>query len=162
MNNTINLSEMRKELQKIKGLGTVTINKILTHFEKKSFLPKAETYCYSWDDEQYHGTYDSVEEALEDARKDNSDGWYGSVYIGTCTDVKLSWNSNEEQIIESMYENLYDEVGEVAECFEVTIEQELELAKRIDATVEQWLRDMDIKPNCYKVLDGHLVSLKGE
>ena len=124
----------------------------------------SERYCYSWNDEDYNGCYDSVEEALEEAREEAKEFRYNveDVYIGTCTDVTLDWNSNEEKIIESMYDLLENEVGECAENFEISIEEELELARRIDKTVEQWIKDMNIKPNCYQVLDGHLVTLKEE
>ena len=140
----------------------------ISFFEEKDVEPdcemNSERYCYSWNGEDYYGCYDSIEEALEDARYEHKENRYNveDVYIGTCTDVTLDWNSNEEKIIESIYYFLEDEIGEWAENFEVTIEQELELAKRIDATVEQWIRDMGIKPSCYQVLDGHLVPLKKE
>lgn len=72
----------------------------------------------------------------------------------------MSWNSNEEKIIESIYDNLYDECGEASESFEITREQELELANRIDKCVEQWIKDMKIKPNCWTVVNEHLVKLR--
>ena len=118
-----------------------------------------EVYCYSWDGESYQGEFDSEEEAIESAQYDYPDREY--VYIGTCTEPTLSWNSNEEQIIESIIENLSDDVGgDYAENFEVSTEDELELARMIDETVKEWIEKCKIKPSCYSVLDGHQVSLK--
>jgi hypothetical protein len=114
-------------------------------------------YCYSKDGEHYFGAFDTEEEALEDAK-----GSYPndkSIYIGTCTEPKLRWNSNEEYVIESMMECLDEEVGEAAENFEVSTEEELELARMINAAVEAWILQEEIKPSCYKVLDGHVVVL---
>lgn len=114
-------------------------------------------YCYSWDGEMYYGQYKSEQEALNEAKKDRKDA--KQVYVGTCTDPILRWSINEEDIIESIGENLCEDVGEAAENFEITIEQEIELAKMIDETVEAWIKQEQIKPSCYKVLDGHIVEL---
>ena len=120
----------------------------------------SDKYCYSWDEEMYYGEYDSEQEAIDDAKGDCPDKEY--VYIGTCTEPKLTWCSNEEKIIESIMDNLSDDVGEAAENFEVDIEDELELARMIDETVETWIIQNKIKPSCYMVLDGHKVYLKSE
>jgi len=127
--------------------------------DKSNVAKNTEEYCYSWDGEMYYGKFASEEEAVEAAKVDRSDAM--SVYVGTCTEPAIRWNSNEEKIIESIYEQLIDDVGEAADNFEVSREAELDLAAMIDATVGEWIKKNAIKPNCYKVLDGHLVSLKG-
>ena len=116
-------------------------------------------YCWSSDGEHYNGSFDTEQETIEDAKETVNDA-YEEIYVGTCKEPVLSWNSNEEKIIESIYDNLYDECGEVSEIFEITREQELELANRIDKCVEQWINDMKIKPNCWTVVNEHLVSLR--
>lgn len=117
-------------------------------------------YCHSRDGEFYCGEFDTEEEAMEDARGSYPD--LEEIYIGTCTEPTLRWISNEDQIIESIKENLGEDVGEVAENFEVTSEQEVKLGRMIDETVKAWIAQENIKPNCYQVLDGHIVSLKIE
>ena len=116
-------------------------------------------YCWSSDGEFYYGKCDNEQEAIKEA-KASLDDTYDEIYIGTCETPTLSWYSNEERIIESIYENLYEECGEVSESFDITTEQELELAKRIDKCVERWIKDMKIKPNCWKVVNEHLVKLR--
>lgn len=116
-------------------------------------------YCWSVDGEYYTGDFNTEQEAIEDAKECVGDTCE-EVYIGTCEKTVLSWNSNEEEIIESMYDNLYEECGEASENFNVTREQELELANRIDKCVEQWIKDMKIKPNCWAVVNEHLVGLR--
>ena len=118
---------------------------------------KAKKYCFSWDGDYYYGEFDSEQEAINEARHERPDEKY--LYIGTCTKPVLKWNSYEEEIIESIAENLRDEVGEAAENFEVDIQDELELARMIDDTVKAWIEKRKIKPGCYKVLDGHLVNV---
>lgn len=114
-------------------------------------------WAYSFNGEEYNGCYNSYEECLDDAKLDNYEH-QDIVYIGTCTEPTLIWCSCEDYIIDSICENLYDQVGEYAD-FEPTDEQELDLAKRIDKCVEQWINDWKIKPNCYTVLDGKEVKI---
>ena len=115
-------------------------------------------YCHSRDGEFYWGEFDTEEEAIEDAERSYPND--ENVYIGTCIKPTLRWISNEEQIVDSIIENLSEDVGEVAENFEVASEQEVKLGRMIDETVEAWIAQENIKPNCYQVLDGHIVSLK--
>lgn len=114
-----------------------------------------EKYCHSSDGEVYYGAFDTEQEALEDAKETYLDD--EQCYIVTATEPELRWCTNEEHIIESIVDNLCEEVGEVAENFEVTTEQELELARMIDETVKLWIKKENIKPQCYSVLDGHVV-----
>ena len=116
-------------------------------------------YCWSSDGEHYNGSFDTEQETIEDAKETVNDVCE-EIYVGTCKEPILSWNSNEEKIIESIYDNLYDECGEASESFEITREQELELANRIDKCVEQWIKDMKIKPNYWTVVNEHLVRLR--
>lgn len=114
-------------------------------------------YCHSRDGEIYFGEFDAEEEAIKDAKGAYPDA--EEVYIGTCTKPTLRWISNEDQIIESIKDNLGEDVGESAENFEVTPEQEVELGRMIDETVKVWIAQEKIEPQCYQVLDGHIVSL---
>ena len=116
-------------------------------------------YCWSSDGEHYNGSFDTEQETIEDAKETVNDVCE-EIYVGICKEPVLSWNSNEEEIIESMYDNLYEECGEASESFEITREQELKLANRIDKCVEQWIKDMKIKPNCWTVINEHLVNLR--
>lgn len=149
------LKDLRKELHEIKGLGDVTINRIMEHLEKKNFIKPQERYCYSFNGEDYNSAFfNTIEEALEEAKECNEDGCT-SVYIGTATKPELRWLSNEEHIIESMNEQLYEDCGEYAiDGLDISIEQEIDLGKMIDATVEEWIRKHNIKPSCFVVLDG--------
>lgn len=147
------LSELRKELKEVKGLGNVTINRIMAHLEKKNFINPQKQYCYSFNGEDYSASFNTIDEALEEARECNEDGCT-SVYIGTVSKPSLGWLSNEEHILESMREQLYDDCGEYAiDALDISVEQEIDLGKMIDETVEEWIRKHNIKPSCFVVYD---------
>lgn len=116
-------------------------------------------YCYSWDGTNYsNGPFNSEEEAIADAKETNTSA--EEVWIGTITEPKLRWFSNEEGIIDSMYENLREDCGDFADDFEIPLEQERELASMIDETVQKWIEKNHIKPDCYQVLDGALYTIR--
>lgn len=154
--------EMRKELSKVKGLGSVTVNRIIEHFVKKGLIFSSPQYAYSIDDYYYNGCFDSIEEALEEAKREYKN--IDEVYIGTVTRPKLRWNANEERILESMQDNLDEDCGEFADGFldGISTEQEIELAHMIDKAVEEWLEKYQIKPTCYTVNDGALYPLNND
>lgn len=155
--------ELRKELCEVDGLGDVLITRIMEHLERKKFVREPDKYWCSWNGECYdEGPYDSLEEALEGAKEANVFK-YKKVWIGTAEKATLRWNSNEEEIIESMIENLCEDCGEYGEdALDVTVEQELDLAKMIDEVVSQWIRKHDIKVSCFTVRDGREFDLTGE
>ena len=96
------------------------------------------------------------QEAIEDAKE--SYPGESEIYIGTCTKPVFRWDSCEGEIINSIKENLSEDVGEAAENFEVSEDQEQELARMINETVKAWIEQEEIEPSCYCVLDGHIVS----
>ncbi len=110
-------------------------------------------YCHSNDGELYYGEFDTEQDAKESYPGESE------IYIGTCTKPVFRWDSYEEEIIDSIRDNLSEDVGEAAENFAVSVQQKLELARMIDETVKAWIEQEDIDPSCYCVLDGHIVSL---
>jgi len=115
-------------------------------------------YCYGWDEETFYGKFDTELEAIEEARGERPEA--EEVYIGTCTEPTLRWSAGEEYIIDSILNNLSEDVGEAAENFEIELGDEKELERMINETVETWIEQNEIKPSCYAVLDAHVVELK--
>ncbi len=146
----MDIKELRNELQNIKGLGTITINHIVEHFEKKNLLTPETNYCFSWDGKDYSfGLYASEAEALKAAEADR---FGDEVYIGIATIPKLRWISNEEHILESMQEQLFEDCGEYANGgLVITTDQEVDLGRMIDDAVQAWIDKYNIKPKCYSV-----------
>lgn len=94
-------------------------------------------YSFSKRGEYFEGRFSTKAEAIKQALASYKD--IETVYIGKVEEPVLTWNSNKDSITESMYEGLYDQCGEAAECFEVTEEQELALGKMIDEAVKAWI-----------------------
>lgn len=119
---------------------------------------EASKWCYSWNDENFYGKYDTMEEALIDAKKDNPDAEF--VIVGTRTDVELSWSGfDAEDVINAIEEDLYEEVGDAVESFEVSADDEVKLGEILDEAIKKWIEQCNIKANCYKVLDSEEVEL---
>lgn len=57
-----------------------------------------------------------------------------------------------DSIIENAQEQLYDEVGEVAECYlDTTKEQDEELELKLNEVFYEWHKKHNLFPSCYKV-----------
>lgn len=115
-------------------------------------------YSFSKRGEYFEGRFSTKAEAIKQALASYKD--IETVYIGKVEEPVLAWNSNEDSITESMYEGLYDQCGEAAECFEVTEEQELALGKMIDEAVKAWIDKEKIVPSCWRVVDIEEVDIK--
>lgn len=115
-------------------------------------------YSFSKQGEYFEGRFSTKAEAIKQALASYKD--IETVYIGKVEEPALTWNSNEDCITESMYEGLYDQCGEAAECFEVTEEQELALGKMIDEAVKAWIDKEKIVPSCWRVVDIEEVDIE--
>lgn len=114
-------------------------------------------YAYSFDGEQYHGDYNSREDAIKEGIEDaKSTGPYGekphTLYTGECFEPPITWCDMGENYVESMQENL-DEYGEWAELFDgqVTNEDIEDLDKRLNVAVAEWIKDRNIKPGFFNI-----------
>ena len=62
-----------------------------------------DKWCYSWNEENFRGSFDSEEEAIKAAREEGSNAPY--VYIGTCTECTLGWPGiSASDVIEAISE----------------------------------------------------------
>ena len=118
-----------------------------------------DKWCYSWNEENFRGSFDSEEEAIKAARKEGPNAPY--VYIGTCTECTLGWPGiSASDVIEAISENLYEQCGEAAQRFDVSSEDEAALDNVLNEVIEKWIEDRNIKAGCYCVLDAEKVWLK--
>lgn len=116
-------------------------------------------WAYSFNGEHYSGTYSSKEEAIKDARREVEDdktlpfpAEHRTLYIGIAIEPPITWSDMAENYIESMQENL-DEYGEWAELFDgqVSREDETDLDRRLNETVQKWIKERNIKPGFFTV-----------
>ena len=118
----------------------------------------AGKWAFSYNGGDYHGSYDTPEEAIEEAKdgieeeEGNICGTIEKFYIGKCFEPPIEWCDMGECYIENMQDYL-DRYGEWAELFDGqwTDEDLEDLDKRLNATVEEWIKDRNIKPGFYSI-----------
>ena len=105
-------------------------------------------YCYSTNEENYKGDYDSAEEAAYEAFA--TDGDLESVFVGRVTDP-TEWMTDYrvgDRIREWLIDDLSDQCGEVADNFSLTKDEVMDLGK----TVLEWVKNHG-GFRCYGVAD---------
>lgn len=108
-------------------------------------------WVYSLNEELFQsGYYNTKEECIEAAKEELPDM---TIFIGQCETPEFDWNICAEDYIEDIANDLYDQVGEVADCFEVSDNQEKALDEMLKETVEKWIATYNIQPCCYKVVN---------
>lgn len=91
-------------------------------------------YCYSTNEENYHGHFDTREEAA--AEIDGEPGWT-AVIEEYPTDSLASGHGQD--VVERLSERLFDFCGEAAENFDPTKQEIDELDSLIAEQVKAWL-----------------------
>lgn len=119
---------------------------------------KKRQYAFSFDGEDYNnGLYDSIEDILKELKYLQTEE--SEVWIGQAVEPELRWETNEDQIVDSIMENLYDDCGEFADSFGITTDVEIDLKKMIDNTVRKWINKHNLKPNCFTIINESLYSI---
>ena len=88
-------------------------------------------------------------DAIKACKEDLEGGYIGRI-------VNLEFDEKDICYDETAYrlqERLYDEVGDVAENWVLTTEQELELSKIVAKTVIEYINKNHLQPTVYKVVD---------
>ena len=90
------------------------------------------SYCYSFDEERFHGDFETEAEAIAEAFTSYSDT-REFAFVGQVCDAidYFTPASVGSDIFTSLSERLGEEVGEVAECFTMTAEQEQKLGEMV-------------------------------
>lgn len=103
-------------------------------------------YAWSLDGEDYnHGIFDTIEEAIEEAKLHNWDAddedRVKYAFISEVENTEYEgWKIDSDDIIQEMWKNAYDE-NENAESWleDITKEQTAELTDKINETIQNWL-----------------------
>ncbi len=114
-------------------------------------MPK---YCYSFDEESYHGKYDTREEALAEALSENNSyaesNRFSNIYTAECDTKFFVEFLQLDSLWECMSNVAYDEIGEFSEGWpEVSEDAEKELT---DFMVE-WAKKYKLEPTFYGVIN---------
>lgn len=113
-----------------------------------------ERYMYSLDGERFYGNYKTRDEAVEEACKEAELDGCEQVTVALMKPNELSWSTCEEPVIESMYDEIDDD------NFEITDDEEKDLAEMIDNTIKTWAIKNNIDTNVYTELSSSIIQMK--
>ena len=115
-------------------------------------MKPTDKYSFSFDNEHYYGEFDSVAEALADARveaKDYPDST--QIYIGKNYQYEPCVRAH--RVIEDIQEDAFDEAGEAAEDYLefVSVPSLVMLEKMLTKTFIEWAKENNYEPSFFIV-----------
>lgn len=106
-------------------------------------------WCTGLSEEFFDGEdFDTKEEAVEFVREEC--GWG---YVGEMVKVEFTPDDFDYEIGYSLSDILADELGDAAEGWELSEEDEAELLRRLGETMANFLNDRNLQPTCFKVIN---------
>jgi hypothetical protein len=107
-------------------------------------------YAYSYDREDYMGSFATPEEAVEEARR-NSEGVASppmTIYVGEVVEADPQATDHAEQIVHAMRQRALVDIGDSARNYlkQVTPQQVKVLDEMLEQTVLAWLRRNGLMP----------------
>ena len=112
-------------------------------------LIQTDRWCYGRTDEYFSDDFPTKLDAIKACKEDLEGGYIGRI-------VNIEFDEEDICYDETAYrlqERLHDEVGDVAENWGLTTEQELELSKIVAKTVIEYINKNHLQPTVYKVVD---------
>jgi hypothetical protein len=103
----------------------------------------------------------SREDVIVDGMEYAKSEGYSSFRIGKKIPVGVP-TLDIDSILESAYEQVYDQVGECAEGFldDVTPEQQKELKEQLNDVFFNWIVKHKLEPNCYTIINDEVVEVE--
>ena len=113
-------------------------------------LIQTDRWCYGMTDECFSDDFPTKLDAIEACKEDLQGG-----YIGRIVEIEFEEKdiNYDDSVIYSLQEMLYWEIGDVAENWVLSSEQEIELSKIISKDIIDYINKNDLQPKCYKVVD---------
>lgn len=105
--------------------------------DDKRDVESAPSYCYSYDQERFFGRCSSEQEAVHEAFDNDPDAetvWIGEGVQHTAHEYVLPY-----RIVESASEQAYDEIGEAAEDWLISLGSDKEKMAELQKMVGDWL-----------------------
>lgn len=110
----------------------------------------AGKWGYSTDRERYYGSFDTREEAIEEARACEPDSGF---FTAQFEDGPYSPSICADHIIDNLLDDAYSEIGEPAEDWlrGVTKEEKSNLELRLNNALADWMNDTGHNPRYFTV-----------
>lgn len=118
-------------------------------------------YNYSddgiWSNSDY---YDIKEDAIKNGNEEFV-GEYDRFYVGQIKSARNDVHVFADRILENISEDMYEEVGEVAEDYLRDVKQEHEdiLNERLNKVVMEWMKEFNYEPSFFKIANVEKVDL---
>jgi len=95
--------------------------------------------------------FDTIAEAIADAREQEDEGEV--IYVGQVFDPITAAHVDVDNVLEIISEQIYSEVGEVAEDYLNDVKQEdfSVLEERLNTVLMDWMKEFGYEPKFYKV-----------
>lgn len=111
-------------------------------------------YSYSTNGEEFYGSYDTREEAIEEGSADSVDG--EDIYIGEANKKTIGEYLNNYHInslLESIAESAGEECGEVTEgwLYKLPKEELVNLRGQLQAALEAWATQSGYQPTFWHI-----------
>lgn len=105
--------------------------------------------------------WDTREEAIKNGTKQAKEEGVNCFRIGRAIPCAIP-SISVDTVIEYAYEQLYDEVGEVAETYleGVTKEQSQELEESLNEIFYEWSKKYNLLPSCYRIENEEVIEVK--
>ena len=105
-------------------------------------------YSWSRNEENYHGSFDSREEALKDANHDEDNG---KVFTGL--NVPYNPSINADSIFDQMQDQVFEHAGEIGTDWldGLLIKDAKKLSEMLDKTFQEWLVQTGNEPSFFGV-----------
>lgn len=117
-------------------------------------------WTFSTNEEMFtYGEYFKDKKEAIEAGREYFEG--SSFYVGQVEDIGIRFvHIAAEEVLETIGDRVYDEVGEVAEQYLTKIpkEQEQELENEINAVLEKWITKHGYEPTFFKVINTEKVE----
>ena len=110
---------------------------------------ETNTWAISIDRENFFNSYSSRDDAIQYLREK-----YGEGYVGRY--AKFEFDENDISYDETSYylkEKLFSEVGDFADNWEMTREEEIELSKILAKEVIKFINEHDLQPTCVEIVE---------
>ena len=110
---------------------------------------ETDTWGISIDRENFFGNYSSRDDAIKSLIDKYEEGYVGRY-------AKFEFDENDINYDETGYylkEKLFSEVGDFADNWEMTSEQEVELSNILAKTVIKFINEHDLQPTCGEIVE---------
>lgn len=116
-------------------------------------------WSFSWNGETYYDSFDTREEAIEEARNTNKNAEF--VFVGIVVPYEEKCEDIIEIVTESLKSDAYEEIGEWAEdymCYFKEGEKKI-LEDRLRETILTFQKEFGYEPNFFRVKNVEVVKL---